>query len=237
MNLLNRPRRRRTTHVLREMTAETQVEACHLITPHFVVEGDRHREEIGSMPGIHHLSVDKLLAEVADDLELGLKAHLLFGIPSQKDEQGSSALSDESAVARALRALKTQFGQDIITITDVCLCAYTTHGHCGIIEDGKVANDSSIEQLALMALAHAKAGADIVSPSDMMDGRVGAIRKLLDESGFVETAILAYSAKYASAYYGPFRDACDSAPRGDRKTYQMDLRNGREAVLDRKSVV
>jgi porphobilinogen synthase len=232
MNLINRPRRLRATPVLREMVAETQVEARHLITPHFVVGGKGVEEEIGSMPGVNHVSVDRIVAEVAADMELGLRSHLLFGIPDHKDEHGDTALAEDSVVAQALKILKAEFGSDIITITDVCLCAYTSHGHCGFLEDGVVVNDPSVQQLARMALAHAQAGADIVSPSDMMDGRVAAIRDLLDENNFVNTSILAYSAKYASAYYGPFRDACDSAPQGDRKTYQMDPRNSREGILE-----
>lgn len=232
MDMYERPRRLRVNPVMREMVAETSVEARHLITPHFVVEGKGFKDEIASMPGIGHVSVDELVKEVAADLELGLKSHLLFGIPDKKDAHGTAALGDDSVIARALRELKKRFGADIITVTDVCLCAYTSHGHCGFLEDGKVVNDPSVEQLAKMALAHARNGADIVSPSDMMDGRVGAMRELLDEEGFTDTSILAYSAKYASAYYGPFRDACDSAPQGDRKTYQMDVRNGREGVLE-----
>ncbi|MGD9548551.1 MAG: porphobilinogen synthase [Candidatus Krumholzibacteriia bacterium] len=232
MNLLERPRRLRATPIMRELVAETSVEARHLITPHFVVEGKGHSDEIASMPGVNHVSVDKLVTEVEADLKLGLKTHLLFGIPSRKDEHGSAALDSKGVVQQALRALKEKFGQDIITVTDVCLCAYTSHGHCGFLENGAVVNDASVEQLARMALSHAEAGCDIVSPSDMMDGRVGAIREILDENGFVNTSILAYSAKYASAYYGPFRDACDSAPQGDRKTYQMDPRNAREGVLE-----
>ena len=232
MNLLDRPRRLRVNPVMRELVAETDVSARHLITPHFVVEGSGERHEIGAMPGVFHVSADKLVEEVAADLELGLKTHLLFGVPEHKDATGSAAIADDGVVGRALRMLKEKFGDGIITVTDVCLCAYTDHGHCGFLEDGVVVNDASVEQLARMALAHAKAGADIVSPSDMMDGRVGAIRELLDEHGFTDTSILAYSAKYASAYYGPFRDACDSAPQGDRKTYQMDPRNGREALVE-----
>ena len=232
MNLLDRPRRLRTTPVMREMVAETDVTARHLITPHFVVEGSGVAHEIGSMPGVNHVSVDKLVEEVGADLELGLKSHLLFGVPEHKDPTGTGAIDQNGVVQVALRALKEKFGNDIITITDVCLCAYTSHGHCGFLENGVVVNDPSVEQLAKMALSHAQAGADIVSPSDMMDGRVGAIRDLLDDQGFVNTSILAYSAKYASAYYGPFRDACDSAPQGDRKSYQMDVRNGREGVLE-----
>jgi len=232
MNLLDRPRRLRANPAMREMTAETNVEARHLVTPHFVVEGNGVKEEIGSMPGVYHVSVDNLVKEVAEDLKLGLKSHLMFGIPNDKDEHGSSALAAGNVCEEGIKALKKEFGDDVITITDVCLCAYTSHGHCGFMENGKVVNDPSVEQLAKMALNHAQAGVDIVSPSDMMDGRVGAIREKLDSEGFTDTAILAYSAKYASAYYGPFRDACDSAPQGDRKSYQMDPRNGREAVFE-----
>ncbi len=232
MNLLHRPRRLRTTPLMRELVAETDIAARHLITPHFVVEGRGHVDEIASMPGVTHVSVDKLVEEVAADVELGLRSHLLFGIPEHKDDHGTAAVAGDGLVPQALRALRDRFGRDVVLITDVCLCAYTSHGHCGFLEDGVVVNDASADQLARMALAHAKAGADLVSPSDMMDGRVGAIRDLLDDEGFVNTSILAYSAKFASAYYGPFRDACDSAPRGDRKTYQMDTRNGREALLE-----
>lgn len=234
MNLHERPRRLRTSPAMRELTAETSVEARHLITPHFVVGGTGVSHEIGSMPGVNHVSVDKLVDEVSRDMELGLKSHLLFGVPenNEKDEHGSAALDEKGPVAEGLRQLKAKFGADIITITDVCLCAYTSHGHCGYLENGTVVNDASVEQLAKMALMHAQNGCDIVSPSDMMDGRVGAMRELMDDNGFTNTSILAYSAKYASAYYGPFRDACDSAPQGDRKTYQMDPRNGREAVLE-----
>ncbi|MDO9172581.1 MAG: porphobilinogen synthase [bacterium] len=232
MNLLHRPRRLRTTPLMRELVAETDIAARHLITPHFVVEGRGHVDEISSMPGVTHVSVDKLVEEVAADVELGLRSHLLFGIPEHKDDHGTAAVAKDGLVPQALKALRDRFGRDVVLVTDVCLCAYTSHGHCGFLEDGVVVNDASADQLARMALAHAKAGADIVSPSDMMDGRVGAIRDLLDDEGFVNTSILAYSAKFASAYYGPFRDACDSAPRGDRKTYQMDSRNGREALLE-----
>ena len=232
MNLLHRPRRLRTTPLMRELVAETDIAARHLITPHFVVEGRGHVDEIASMPGVTHVSVDKLVEEVAADVELGLRTHLLFGIPEHKDDHGTAAVAADGLVPQALKALRDRFGRDVVLVTDVCLCAYTSHGHCGFLEDGVVVNDASADQLSRMALAHAKAGADIVSPSDMMDGRVGAIRDLLDDEGFVNTSILAYSAKFASAYYGPFRDACDSAPRGDRKTYQMDSRNGREALLE-----
>jgi porphobilinogen synthase len=226
----DRPRRLRATPLLRELVAETEISARHLITPHFVVTGENHDSPIASMPGVSHMSVDRLLTRVEADLELGLRSHLLFGVPDgEKDPLGESALDPEGAVPTALRALRERFGDEILLITDVCLCAYTDHGHCGILRDGRVVNDESVEQLAKMALVHAEAGAHMVSPSDMMDGRVAGIRQALDEAGHGEVSILAYSAKYASAYYGPFRDACDSAPQGDRKSYQMDPRNSREA--------
>lgn len=232
MNLIDRPRRLRGTPVMREMCAETDVSARHLITPHFVVEGSGVKREIGAMPGVYHTSPDTIVEEVREGLDLGLKSHLIFGIPDHKDAHGSSAVTDDNVVNQALRNIKNEFGNDVVAITDVCLCAFTDHGHCGFVEDGRIVNDASVEQLARMAVSHAKAGADIVSPSDMMDGRVGAIRAALDREGLIHTSILAYSAKFASAYYGPFRDACDSAPQGDRKTYQMDPRNGREAVYE-----
>ncbi|MBU1698765.1 MAG: porphobilinogen synthase [Candidatus Eisenbacteria bacterium] len=232
MDLLRRPRRLRKTLILRELVAETSLAPRHLVTPHFVVEGNGVSEEIPSMPGVKHVSVDSLLGEIASDVGLGLKSHLLFGIPGKKDEAGEGAADKDGIIPRALRALRERFGEEIILITDVCLCAYTTHGHCGLMKNGEVVNDESVQQLAKMALVHAEAGADIVSPSDMMDGRVAGIRNLLDDKGYTNVSILAYSAKYASAYYGPFRDACDSSPQGDRKTYQMDYRNSREAVLE-----
>jgi len=216
------------------MVAETDLAPRRLITPHFVVPGTGIHEEIPSMPGVAHVSVDKLVEEVAGDMELGLASHLLFGVPEddRKDPRGDCALDEDGAVPAALRALRKEFGDDALLVTDVCLCAYTDHGHCGLLQDGRIVNDPSVEQLAKMALLHAEAGVDMVSPSDMMDGRVAGIRDLLDEKGFETVPILAYSAKFASAYYGPFRDACDSAPQGDRKTYQMDFRNGREALLE-----
>ena len=232
-DLPDRPRRLRATPLLREIVAETDLAARHLITPHFVVSGEDHDTPIASMPGVSHMSVDRLLARVEADLELGLRSHLLFGVPAgAKDARGEAALDPAGPVPEALRALRGRFGDGILLITDVCLCAYTDHGHCGILEDGRVDNDASVERLARMAMLHAEAGAHLVSPSDMMDGRVAGIRSSLDEAGHADLPILAYSAKFASAYYGPFRDACDSAPRGDRKSYQMDIRNGREAELE-----
>jgi porphobilinogen synthase len=233
MNDLLRLRRLRGSAALRESLAETSVRPNQLIQPHFVVSGTRHRDPIPSMPGIDHVSVDELVADVGRDRELGLKLHLLFGIPDAKDETGSSSADAGGPVARALRELKKAFQDDVVLFTDVCLCAYTSHGHCGVIENGRILNDPSVEVLAKMAVAHARAGADFVAPSDMMDGRVGALRRALDADGRSDIGILAYSAKFASAYYGPFREAAGSKPAfGDRRTYQMDLRNGREAVRE-----
>jgi porphobilinogen synthase len=231
-----RLRRLRSSAVLREALAETRVHASQLIQPHFVVEGERTREPVASLPGIDRVSVDELVADVGRDLELGIRTVLLFGVledPRRKDERATAASAPDGLVPVAVRALKSRFGQDLVVMTDVCLCAYTSHGHCGIVENGRILNDPSLEVLAAMALAHARAGADFVAPSDMMDGRVRAIRRTLDQGGLVETGILAYSAKMASAYYGPFRDAAHSSPQfGDRRTYQMDARNGREAVRE-----
>ncbi len=230
-----RPRRLRRGAALREMVAETSVRASQLMMPHFVLPTDRGKEAIPSMPGISRLGVDDLVRQVEADRKLGVRAVLLFGVPPHgaKDPEGRSSHDPEGAVPRAVRALKKALGSDLLVFTDVCLCAYTDHGHCGLLKDGQVDNDSSLGPLAAMALAHAEAGADFVAPSDMMDGRVAAIRDTLDASGFTDTGILAYSVKYASSYYGPFRDAADSAPQhGDRRGYQMDLRNAAEGVRE-----
>jgi porphobilinogen synthase len=234
-----RPRRLRRGAALRELVAETRVSASQLMMPHFVLPARRGEEAIASMPGISRYGTDELVRTVGDDLKLGIRSVLLFGMatPGSKNATGSRAADSEGAVPVAVRALKQAFGDDIVVATDVCLCAYTDHGHCGVIEHGYVQNDASLAPLTAMAVAHAAAGADLVGPSDMMDGRVGALRDGLDSSGFTETGIMSYSVKYASAYYGPFRDAADSAPQhGDRRSYQMDLRNGaegeREALLD-----
>jgi porphobilinogen synthase len=228
-----RMRRLRASAPLREALAETRVRPTQLIQPHFVVGGARVREPVLSLPGIDRVSVDELVKDVAHDRELGLKLHLLFGVPEKKDATGSSASDPEGPVARALRDLRQQFGADVVLFTDVCLCGYTSHGHCGVVHEGKILNDPSVELLTGMALAHARAGADFVAPSDMMDGRVAAMRRALDAEGKGEVGILSYSAKFASAYYGPFREAAGSKPAfGDRRTYQMDLRNGREAVRE-----
>lgn len=227
--MLNRPRRLRQNEVIRNMVAETAVNPDALVYPMFVVEGSGIREEIPSMPGQFRFSIDEIIKEVGTFEAIGLKSVLLFGIPDSKDEMATSAYDDDGIVQRAVRAIKAK-ATSLYVITDVCLCEYMSHGHCGIIKNGDVDNDSTLELLAKTAVSHARAGADMVAPSDMMDGRVAAIRKALDENGFQNTPIMAYSAKFASAYYGPFRDAADSAPHfGNRKTYQMDVRNAREA--------
>ena len=229
--MIIRPRRLRKNETIRNMVAETAVNPDSLVYPMFVVEGEGVKEEIPSMPGQFRFSIDEILKELESCVALGLKSILLFGIPSFKDEIASSAYDDDGVVQRAVRSIKTKF-PELYVITDVCLCEYMSHGHCGIVkEDGDVDNDSTLELLAKTALSHADAGADMVAPSDMMDGRVAAIRAKLDEKGFTNVPIMAYSAKFASAYYGPFRDAADSAPHfGNRRSYQMDVRNGREAL-------
>lgn len=228
-----RLRRLRRTKALRRMVQENTLSPDDLIYPIFVHEGMNRREAIGAMPGQFRLSIDLLPAEVEQLATLGVPAVLLFGIAGYKDARASYAIRRDSVVSQAIRAIK-RTNPEMVVITDVCVCAYTEHGHCGIVrEDGYVDNDASLEVLAEMALAHAEAGADIVAPSAMMDGQVQAIREKLDEHGFTENAIMAYSAKYASAFYGPFREAADSAPQfGDRRSYQMDPPNAREAVRE-----
>ncbi|MGN6254014.1 MAG: porphobilinogen synthase [Solirubrobacterales bacterium] len=229
-----RLRRLRRTDSLRGLVRETELSPAHLIQPAFVVAGEGVREEVPSMPGIERLSISNLVEEAGEIAEAGVGTLLLFGIPSVKDEAGSSAYDDEGIVQMAVRALK-EAHPDLTVITDVCLCEYTSHGHCGVIRDGgsEVDNDVTVELLAKTAISHAQAGADAVAPSDMMDGRVGSIRYQLDEEGHANVPILAYSAKFASAYYGPFRDAADSTPAfGDRRGYQMDPANGAEAVRE-----
>jgi porphobilinogen synthase len=230
--LLIRPRRLRRGSVLRDLVSETRLDASRLVMPHFVLPDERTVEPIPSMPGISRTGREALLRTVASDLELGLRSVLLFGLAGdgRKDPTGSLARDTESAVPQAVAALEREFGADLLVITDVCLCATTDHGHCGVLDGGDVANDATLPLLAEMAVIHAEAGADMVAPSDMMDGRVAAIRAALDARGLEQTGLLSYSVKYASAYYGPFRDAADCAPgEGDRKTYQMDVRNAREA--------
>ncbi len=229
---VTRPRRLRRTAALREMVRETRLAPTDFIYPLFVRHGKGIRTEIGSMPEQFHLSPDTLVDEVGAAAEDGVRAVLLFGIPEHKDASGSEAWDDGGAVQEGVRALKRAF-PDVLVITDICLCEYTNHGHCGVVQDGKVLNDPTLELLARAALSHAKAGADLVAPSDMMDGRVGAIRAALDGDGFEDTAILAYAAKYASAFYGPFREAAGSAPQfGDRRSYQMDPANAEEALRE-----
>lgn len=214
------------------MLRETRLAKSDLIFPLFVTTGENVKREIAAMPGIYHLSIDNVLRECEELLSLGINSILLFGIPAVKDETGSAAIATDGIVQTAVRAIKYRF-PEMAVVTDVCLCAYTTHGHCGVIRDGEVVNDESLELIAEQALSHAQSGADIVAPSDMMDGRVAAIRAKLDESGFANTAIMAYSAKFASAFYGPFRQAADSAPQfGDRRSYQMDAANADEAIRE-----
>jgi len=227
-----RPRRLRRSPALRELVRETRVHPGDLVYPLFVRSGKGVRTEIGAMPGQFHFSVDTLVEEVGAAIGDGVRSVLLFGIPDRKDEQGSEAWAEGAAVQTAVRHLKKAYA-DLIVMTDVCLCEYTSHGHCGLVKDGRVQNDPTLPLLAKAALSHVQAGADIVAPSDMMDGRVGAIREALDGAGFEETAILAYAAKYASAFYGPFREAAGSAPQfGDRRAYQMDPGNGDEALRE-----
>ena len=232
-----RLRRLRRNETLRRMVRETALSREDLVLPLFVVEGSGVREPIGSMPGVHRFSVDTVVREAKRVVTAGVPAVILFGIPEHKDARGSGADDPGGVVQRAVEAVKSA-EPDLCVITDVCLCEYTDHGHCGIIEDGDVRNDPSVERLAATALSHARAGADIVAPSDMMDGRVGAIRSTLDGGGFEDIPILAYSAKFASAYYGPFRDAAESAPAfGDRRSYQMDPPNRREALREMRADV
>ena len=228
-----RPRRLRRNNLMRDLAAETRLHKGMFMMPYFVIKGEKQKESIASMPGISRLSIDLLLEEISLGLSLGLNKVLLFGVGEEKSEDGASAASENSVIPHAIKAIKEKFGDQILVATDVCLCAYTTHGHCGILDHGDVKNDITLDQLANMALSHANAGADIIAPSDMMDGRVEAIREMLDDHGFENIAIMSYSVKYASAYYGPFRDAADSAPgKGDRKSYQMDFRNSREALKE-----
>jgi porphobilinogen synthase len=229
---LIRGRRLRKSAALRSMVRETVLNPADFVYPLFVVHGSGVKREIPSMPGNYHLSVDCLVREAGEAFAEGIPAVLLFGIPDSKDPVGSSSLRDDGIVQQAVRALKKQL-PELVVITDVCLCEYTDHGHCGKIVDGRVDNDATLEILACQALSHARAGADIVAPSDMMDGRVLAIRNALDGDGFIDTAIMSYAAKYASAFYGPFREAAGSAPAfGDRRTYQMDPANAREALRE-----
>jgi porphobilinogen synthase len=227
-----RLRRLRRTEPLRKLIRETRINIEDLIYPLFVVPGQRVKEEIESMPGNFHLSLDQLSQEAEEIFRLGIPAIILFGLPETKDELGSAAYASDGIIQKAVREIKKAV-PNLVVITDVCLCQYTSHGHCGVIDGDYVNNDKTLELIARTALSHAEAGADIVAPSDMMDGRVAAIRAALDDSGFHNTIIMAYAAKYASAFYGPFRDAAESAPQfGDRRSYQMDPANMREALRE-----
>ncbi len=224
-----RPRRNRASYLIRDLVAETFVDRRKLIMPHFVLEGKNLREPIVSMPGISRVSIENLLKDIEADHKTGIDKILLFGIPDKKDEEGSGAYDRNGIVQKALREIKKHL-PGILVITDVCLCEYTSHSHCGMVDGGNILNDPTLEILSRVALSHAESGSDMIAPSDMMDGRVGAIRTALDAGGFDDIPILAYSAKYSSAFYGPFREAAGSAPQfGDRSSYQMDCRNGLEA--------
>lgn len=230
--MLIRPRRLRRTAALRDLVAETDIRPRHLIQPYFVT-AQPGASEITSLPGIQRTDVEHTCRQVEADLKLGLRSVLLFGVPDHKSPLAEHSHDPKGIVPEVTRALKQRFGSEVIVMTDVCLCAYTDHGHCGVVEDGEIVNDKSVAILADMALAHAQAGADVVAPSDMMDGRIGAMRRKLDEQGFETTAILSYAIKHNGAYYGPFREAADSAPKfGDRRSYQMDPRNAREGLKD-----
>ena len=227
-----RMRRLRSSSSMRRLVRETTLSVDDLVYPLFVREGEGLKEPIKSMAGCFHFSPDTVAAEAAEVASLGIPAVLLFGLPSKKDKVGSEAWSERGAVQRAIKEIK-KLSPELLVITDICLCAYTEDGHCGLVKNGKIDNDSTCELLAKIALSHAQAGADIVAPSDMMDGRVRYIRQTLEENGFHETAIMAYSAKYASVFYGPFRDAVDSASKfGDRKSYQMDPANSEQAMRE-----
>jgi porphobilinogen synthase len=227
-----RPRRLRRGERLRAMVRETTLSPANLIYPLFVAPGEGLRREIASLPGCYHLSVDQVAREAEAVEKLGIGGVILFGLPSAKDPVGSEGYADDGVVQQAVRAIRAAC-KELLVVTDVCLCEYTSHGHCGVVENGEVQNDATLKLLAQMAVSHAKAGAHVIAPSDMMDGRVGAIRGALDEAGFASLPILSYAAKYASAFYGPFREAADSAPQfGDRRGYQMDPANVREALRE-----
>jgi porphobilinogen synthase len=233
MSILNRTRRLRKNATIRGMVRETKLSVDDFIYPLFIVEGENIKKEISSMKDVYHFSVDMVLEEIKEILDLGIKSILLFGIPNSKDEIGSEAYSSDGIIQRALRAIKKVY-PEIYIITDVCMCEYTSHGHCGILDEfGNVDNDKTLPYLGKIALSHAEAGSDMIAPSDIMDGRVGHIREALDENGFETIPIMSYSAKYASSFYGPFREAADSAPVfGDRKSYQMDYANSDEAMRE-----
>jgi porphobilinogen synthase len=232
LNLTHRPRRLRRTAAIRSLVRETRLSPENFLYPLFAVAGEGRRTEVASMPGVYQLSVDEIVKEAAAARAEGVPGVLLFGLPESKDAAGSGAADPEGPVQTAVRALKREV-PGLLVVTDVCLCEYTSHGHCGIVDGEDIVNDATVEELARAALSHAAAGADIVAPSDMMDGRVGRIREKLDDAGFSQVAIMAYAAKYCSAFYGPFRDAADSAPAfGDRRSHQMDPANVEEALRE-----
>ena len=231
--MFNRLRRTRLNPLLRDLVRETRLDLDNFIYPLFVVEGEGIRNEIASMPGVFQLSIDEILKECCELKSLGIKSILLFGIPSLKDSVGSDALSDDGIIARTLRAIKAEFGSSLLVITDLCFCEYTDHGHCGVLDECSVNNDATLEISAKQALIHAKNGADMIAPSGMMDGIIACLREALDKGGFENLPVMAYSTKFASAYYGPFRDVAESAPSfGDRKSYQMDSANRFEAIRE-----
>src|SRR5215831_14937501 len=229
---VHRPRRLRSSEPMRRLVRETRLDPAGFVLPLFICPGEGVRRPIGSMPPHCQLSIDTAVEECREIESLGIGGIILFGLPETKDEKASGAYDDNGIVQRAIRAIKKE-APDLLVMTDVCNCEYTSHGHCGLIVDGDVDNDATLEWLAKSAVSHARAGADIVAPSDMMDGRVGAIRKALDEAGYAKTPILSYAAKFASVFYGPFREAAESAPQfGDRRSYQMDPANAREAMRE-----
>lgn len=230
--MIRRPRRLRTTSAIRAYSRESIVNKEDLIFPLFLVNGESRKIEISSMPGIYKMSIDNILKEIENCIALGIEAFILFGTPKHKDKEASSAYHNENIVQKAARAIKEKF-PEVWLIADICVCSYTDHGHCGILLDGKIDNDSSLELLAKMAVSCAKSGVDTVAPSAMMDGQIAAIRTALDQNGLTETSVMSYSAKYFSSFYGPFREAADSAPQqGDRSTYQMDPGNSKEAIIE-----
>lgn len=231
--LANRPRRLRFNKSIRELARETRLSASSLILPIFLIEGSNIKNSISSLEGHFHYSPDRVCEEVQDALSHGVNKFLLFGLPKEKDECGGQAYNDNGIVQQGIRAIKEKFGDSVYVITDVCMCEYTSHGHCGILNGQNVDNDLTVEHIKKIAVSHAKAGADMVAPSDMMDGRIAGIRSALDENGFTDTAIMSYAVKYSSAFYGPFREAAGSAPAfGDRKSYQMDWHNSKEALKE-----
>jgi porphobilinogen synthase len=233
MDNLFRPRRLRKNKIVRDMIAETTLSRDQFVMPYFIIDGKNKSETITTMPGIERQTTDVFIKQLESDLATGINKVLLFGVTEEKDEKGTSAFRKDNLIARTIKEIRMAFGDQVYVITDVCLCAYMSHGHCGVLHHGEIVNDETLPILSSMALSHADAGVDMVAPSDMMDGRVMAIRETLDENGFTQTALMSYSIKFSSSYYGPFREAAHSAPAsGDRKSYQMDFRNGRETMIE-----